>query len=528
MNVYIRFLLSILLIPLLSEGILAQKTFTGDVAEIIYNHCTVCHRPGEIGPFSMTNYEEVKNFASTIKYVTSIKYMPPWKPDPEYSHFLEENYLSDEEIQTIADWVDAGTPYGDASEEPPLPEFPVGSLLGEPDLVLSFAESHLHKGNGLDEYRYFVLPTGLTEDKVIKSMELRPGNSRIVHHALFFEDVTGYLASIDAQSPEYGIDGFNEFEIDNVLNYDQYPGYVPGTKPRYYPDGLGQTLSANSDLVIQMHYAPWNVDQRDSSSVNIFFADENEDVRRTVKDRILLPFDIVNGLFFISGGQVRTFEGVWNITSDVSLLGLSPHMHLLGTSWEVYLELPDGTRENLISIPDWDFNWQGAYYFDRFKVAPAGSKIHAFASYDNTSSNPNNPANPPVFVSWGEGTNDEMYYLPIFYVDYEDGDENVVFDINTSTEDPILDFGEHKIYPISPNPVAEGLVATKFSLAQGGAVNISILNMSGQVVKELREYEFFNRGTHLVHFDATTLNSGVYFVHISGKRINLTEKFVKY
>ena len=121
-------------------------------------------------------------------------------------------------------------------------------------------------------------------------------------------------------------------------------------------------------------------------------------------------------------------------------MGLSPHMHLLGTDWEVYLERPDGTRENLISIPEWDFNWQGAYYFPKFIVAPFGSVVHAIAGYDNTSENINNPSNPPQFVAWGENTTDEMYYLPLFYVPYEDGDEDVVFeDVNTAEdESPIF------------------------------------------------------------------------------------------
>ena len=162
--------------------------------------------------------------------------MPPWQPDPDFRHFLGENFLTDDQITMISDWVDAGSPEGSEAATP-FPDFPEGSVLGEPDLILQFSESYLHKGNNQDEYRYFVLPTGLTEDKTLKAIELRPGNSQIVHHALFFEDLTGQAARNDARTPEYGFDGFGGFagdDLESILSQKQYPGYVPGQKPVSY------------------------------------------------------------------------------------------------------------------------------------------------------------------------------------------------------------------------------------------------------------------------------------------------------
>ena len=157
-------------------------------------------------------------------------------------------------------------------------------MLGTPDLVLTFKESYIHKGNGKDEYRYFVIPTGLTENKKIKAVELRPGNTKIVHHALFFADQSGKARQYDNNTAEYGfsVDDNPDFNVLEVINRDQFPGYVPGQKPRNFPDGLAQNLPANSDLVIQMHYAPWSVNESDSSSVNIFFANDNEVIERTL------------------------------------------------------------------------------------------------------------------------------------------------------------------------------------------------------------------------------------------------------
>ncbi|MEM1124480.1 MAG: cytochrome c, partial [Bacteroidota bacterium] len=151
----------------------AQVTFSEHIAPIIYENCTSCHRPGEIAPFSLTNYEEVANWSNMIRYVTEIKYMPPWKPDRSYSRFVGESGLTDEEIELIAEWVESGSPQGNPSLEPPIPSFPSGSQLGTPDLVLKMDEVYFIEGNNTDDYRVFVLPTGLTEDKEIAAIEFR-------------------------------------------------------------------------------------------------------------------------------------------------------------------------------------------------------------------------------------------------------------------------------------------------------------------------------------------------------------------
>ena len=504
----------------ISSGIVSQPTFSKDVAPIIFKHCTVCHRQGEIGPMKLTNYEEVKNWASTIKYVTTNKIMPPWKADESYSRFVDENYLSQSQIKTIADWVNAGALEGNPSQTPKLPDFPENSLLGVPDLVLKFKKPYIHKGNGQDEYRYFVLPTGLTESKKIKAIELRPGNKKIVHHALFFSDQSGKARQYDDKTPEYGFNANEnaDFRVFEVINRDQYPGYVPGQKPRNFPDGLAQILPANSDLVIQMHYAPWSVDESDSSTVNIFFAKDNEVIDRTVKDYIMLPFNLVTGAnsFFILPNQVKKFEGIYTVPSDISLIGIFPHMHLLGKNWEVFVENPDGTKTNLIKINDWDFNWQGGYYFDKYKIAKKGSKIRAIATYDNTTNNPNNPNNPLKIVTWGEGTKDEMYYLPLLYVPYKTGDENVIFDNHLSDVNNISNVT--LTASIYPNPVSSNHpnpVHIQFELDRGMPVDVGIYNINGQLVRSLREKEYFAQGQHFLHLQSNHLSKGMYLVKIN-------------
>ena len=525
-------LLSILIIGALPFVSIAQPTFAKDVAPIIYNHCTSCHRAGEIGPMALTNYEEVSNWASTIKYVTDAGIMPPWKADHAYSRFLDENYLSDSQVKTISDWVNAGAPAGDLSETPPLPQFPENSLLGTPDLVLSFKQSYVHKGTGKDEYRYFVLPTGITQNKKLKAIELRPGNKKIVHHALFFADQTGKARQYDNQTAAYGfsVDDNPDFNVSEVLNRAQFPGYVPGQKPRNFPDGLAQDLPANSDLVIQMHYAPWSVDESDSSTVNLFFSKPNEVIDRTVKDYIMLPFNLVTGAnsFFILPGQVKKFQGVYTVPSDVSLVGIFPHMHYLGKNWEVYIENPDGSKTNLIKINDWDFNWQGGYYFDKYRIAKKGSKIHAFATYDNTVNNPANPTNPPKFVTWGEGSKDEMYYLPLLYVPYKSGDENVVFEQTSSVVDwtstsPGI---SAKVYPNPTTSESNLPLHIEFSLKSGFPIRIEVFNGQGKLIRTLRENEYYGQGDHIVHLEQQHLNAGSYSVRITSAKESITLPFV--
>ncbi len=507
----------------------SQVTFTKDIAPVIYNKCANCHRPGEIGPFSLTNFEEVQNNGEMIKFVTQSKYMPPWKADPTYQHYLEENYLSETEIKNISEWVDNNMPYGNASDEPKFPDYPEGSTLGKPDLVLTFDSKYTHQSNNKDVYWYFVLPTKLPENKVIKAIELRPGNKKIVHHALFFQDTTGSARSFDLKTPEFGFSANTPgFGTDVALQREQFPGYVPGQKPIRFPESLGQKLNKNSDLVVQMHYAPTSIPQTDSSSVNIFFADKNENISRYVKSRIMLPSDLPGGFFgfIIPANQKKVFQGKWKINQNISVLSVFPHMHLLGKRWKVWIEKPDGTTENLMKIDDWDFNWQGGYYFKKFIIAPKNSIVYAEAEYDNTLDNPVNPNNPTKSVTWGENTTDEMYYFPLLYVPYKTGDENVVFDQSTAVEDISNKDIENKIYSISPNPASNELVSIGFNLKNANTLNISLFDNKGQFIKPIRKNEFFNQGPSFVHLDASVLTSGVYYVRIEGKGVVSTEKFV--
>ena len=504
----------LLLVFMLGLETKAQEvTYSEHIASIIYDNCTSCHRPGEIAPFALTNYEEVSAWGATIQYVTEIKYMPPWKPDPDYSNFVGERRLSDEDIQLIADWVEAGTPQGNPDLEPPLPNFTEGSQLGEPDLVLEMAEDYHIAGNNIDDYRVFVLPTGLTDDKEIAAIEFRAGNTKAVHHALLAYETLGAAAAMDAESPEYGYEAFGGF---GVATQGNFTGYTPGISNIFYPEGIGKTLPAGADILIQVHYAPLPSDETDRSSLNIFFKDEADPISREVERLPFTPLDLDGGFFsfFIPPNEVKTFHGTKQITEDISLISIYPHCHYLGQGWEIYAVTPTDDTINIISIPEWDFNWQGEYTLERMKKIPSGSIIHAYSTYDNTTNNPFNPNNPPELVRWGEGTGDEMFLSGLSYVPYLAGDEDIVIggDMTTSTDE----LTEEESYQLSapfPNPTS-GEVTLAFSLPNGQPISIELFDLKGSLVQTIIPRSVYLPGQHQITFTTQALPEGLYSIRI--------------
>ena len=489
-----------------------QVNFSEHIAPIIYNNCTSCHRAGEIGPMPFTNYAEVQAWASMIEYVTDIGYMPPWKPDPNYTKFIGERFLSDQEVQTIKDWVAAGTPQGDPSLEPPVPTFPTGSQVGIPDAVLTMAQPYTVQGNNQDDYRVFVLPSGFTQEKEIAAIEFRPGNKKAVHHALIAYETNGAAAALDAQSPVYGYHAYGDF---GVQTDGMFTAYTPGIQTIKYADGLGKKVPAGADILIQVHYAPLPTNETDQSSLNIFFADNA--VQRDVEELWILPNVLDGGFFsfFILPNQVKQFHGSYIVQQDVSLLSVYPHAHLLGKSWEVFAVPPQGDTINIIKIDDWDFNWQGNYIFDKMKKIPTGSTIHFYTTYDNTTNNPNNPSNPPAYVSWGEGTTDEMFVAFFEWVPYQPGDENIV--LNTDNYNTLFTKPSHKLYPIYPNP-AQGEITLGFSLVEGEKITIDIYDVVGKQIKRLVDNTLYPFGHHKLSLQTADLPSGSYMVSFRTER----------
>ena len=392
----------------------SQVNFSEHISPIIYNNCTECHRVGQSGPMPFTNYLEVASLGNMINYVTAIDYMPPWHADTEYSTFLGERGLTDEQKSLINEWVSNGMLQGDPSLEAPIPNFPEGSSVGVPDAVFTMEEEYLIEGNNQDDYRVFVFETNFPEDKYLKSIEIIPGNYAAVHHVLINID-DGACAAVDASTPEYGYEcesGFCTGEVPQLS-----AGYTPGMVPPIWNNDIGMLLPAGADISIQMHYAPSPIDQYDQSSINLFF--KEQPVLREIQVET-----IVDTQLLVPANEIYEHYVSFEIEEDISLISILPHMHLIGKSWLVYAE-NNGDTIPIISIPEWDFNWQSFYQPEYMLKLPQGYTLHAYATYDNTSSNPLNPNSPPQNIYWCDYTTCEMFFLPFAYVPYQEEDENI-------------------------------------------------------------------------------------------------------
>lgn len=379
----------------------AAPTFNKDIAPILYQNCATCHRPGQVSPFSLLTYNDAAKRASLIATVTARRYMPPWKAESGYGHFADERRLTVAQIRAIGDWAAGGAPEGDQREKPMPPRFGSGWEAGQPDTVLAMPQKFTIPAEGHDVFQCFVIPLNFTADRYAKTVEFRPGNPRVVHHALFFLDTSGEARRLDAQTAEPGYPCFGSPQITVSGGLG---GWAPGATPSALPPGVAHTVSKGSDLVVQIHYHPSGKPETDQSSVGLTFADP--------PDRGLASLLVGTRQIDLPPGDAHHEVADWlRIPEDIDLIGIAPHAHLLCRDMQAQATLPDGTTVPLIWIKDWDFNWQGQYRYAEPVHLPKGTRIEMRYIYDNSSGNPRNPANPPKRVTFGEQTNDEMALL---------------------------------------------------------------------------------------------------------------------
>ena len=253
-----------------------QITYTRDIAPILFANCTECHREGAVAPFPLENYEHAKRWAQMISYVTEQRIMPPWKPVEGFGEFNDERVLSDHQISLIQEWVSNGTPKGDDADLVSSPEFSKEKWpLGEPDTVVKLKEPFNVPAEGEDIYRFFVVPSGFTEDHPTIGIDFRPSDPTVVHHALVMMDYSGRARKIDAEDPE---PGFSVFGPGNFMNPGTsayfISGWVPGMKPFALPEGTAMWLPKGGDLLLQVHYHLTGKATQDQSEVAFYFQEE--------------------------------------------------------------------------------------------------------------------------------------------------------------------------------------------------------------------------------------------------------------
>lgn len=368
----------------------AEITYVNSVAAILQKRCLECHRQGEIGPFAMDDPEEVAGWADMIAEVVAERRMPPWHAAPEHGDFANDRSLDEDEIETLTRWAAAGAPLGNLERDRDLlPEPPVFTsgwqLPRAPDRVIEISpEPFSVPATGTVRYQYFRVDPELDQDVWLESAELLPGNRLVVHHILAF---------VRPKGSEGGINAARGFLV----------GYVPGARNEGWPSGMAKRIPANSELIFQVHYTPIGTPQEDQSKLGLCFADPQAITHEVVTTSALqTQFEIP------PGASDHVVQGTAPAHKrDATLLGMSPHMHVRGKSYRYELMRGDGSRETLLDIPAYDFNWQTTYVLREPLALKPGDRMFCTATYDNSAANLNNP-DPTSTVRWGDQTWDEM------------------------------------------------------------------------------------------------------------------------
>jgi hypothetical protein len=389
-------------------------TFSHDVAPLLYRHCATCHHEGAVAPFPLLTYADVAKRAELIASVTARRYMPPWLPDAP--RLANERRLTEAEIAVFQLWAKTGAPEGNPAETPPAPQFTEGWTLGTPNLEAEMPASFQVPADGPDLYRCFLIPLPNHAQHYIRAIEIRPGNARVVHHALLFQDPLGAGRKRDRGS------GYECFGTPGFLPAHGLGGWTPGSQVITMLPGMAETLYASSNLLIQVHYHPTGKPESDQTRVALYYTDEKP--RRHLTD-VALTSSRIN----IPPGQSDyKVTDYFTLPVDVDAIGIIPHAHYICRDMLGYAILPNGKRRTLIHIPDWNFNWQEQYRYPEPIRLPADTRIEMEFTYDNSDANPRNPNHPPKRVLYGPASTDEMAglhleVLPVRESDLEELDQ---------------------------------------------------------------------------------------------------------
>jgi predicted negative regulator of RcsB-dependent stress response len=444
----------------------AAPVFTHDIAPIVHQYCAPCHRPGEAGPFSLLTYHDVKAHALQIVDVTRRRYMPPWLPEPGHGDFKDELRLTSDQIQTIADWVAAGSPEGSVSDPPQITEganvkngqvdeaprqVDNGWQLGQPDLILEAPQAFSLPASGTDVYWNFIFTANIPSPRWVRAIEIRPGGKRLVHHANLYVD-RAHSARQREIAPGAGFPGM-DFVVERTVfepNDGRFLYWKPGGLPYNEPDGFAWRLEPGSDLVLNAHMQPSGKPEQVRPAVGLYFTD-----KPGTRFPMLVQLEHDSALNIPPGDRDFLVSDDFKLPMDVYLMAVYPHAHNLGHVLEAYATLPSpvaaaskstaaaskpatppsahvtpaatvgkiapgtrtsapkpgGRREWLIRIPEWDRNWEAVYRYKEPVFLPKGTVISMRFHYDNSASNPRNPHNPPQRVHAGNRVRDEMAHL---------------------------------------------------------------------------------------------------------------------
>ncbi|MDP3517896.1 MAG: hypothetical protein Q8S94_12090 [Pseudohongiella sp.] len=371
-------------------------SYDRDIAPIIAEHCAKCHREGGIAPFAMDSHTMVQGWSPMIREVVMTKRMPPGQIDPHVGDFSNSMVLPDHQAQQLLHWIAAGAPMNAAGPDPLLAlEWPDSRwAFGEPDYVIKIPPQEIPATGVLDYYNV-VVPITIASDRWVRASQYIPGDRTVLHHTLH------------SIIPPGAQRGGSLLGGDDPDRPDIAP-YIPGQDPRMEPADTGGLLKAGTTIAMQMHYTTTGRATVDESEIGVWFYPEDV----VPKQRM-------------SGACACVFTPTWThipphdpdfemsafitIDQDAELFSLTPHMHFRGKRMRFTATYPDGQREELINIANYNYNWQLAYTFSQPKFIPAGTIITADGAFDNSTRNKNNP-DPDRSVPWGLQSWDEMFF----------------------------------------------------------------------------------------------------------------------
>lgn len=409
----------------LASAAMAAPTFTKDVAPILYKHCVQCHKPKDIAPMSFLDYKSARPWAKSIREAVLSKKMPPWFADPQYGHFSNDPSLTKAEIETLKAWADTGAKEGDAKDMPAAPAFTEGWQLGKPDYVVDIGTDHtVQPGN--DAYEHFVVPSNLKEGMWIRAAEIKPGNRQVVHHVHVVIVQDGKAPTVSTKGMP-ALDSFflkegnmTRMKMDApVVNDGCAPdapnlpylrgfqegglaAFLPGRPPDVFPAGTAKWVPPGSKLEFIIHYAKVSgKPQTDRTSIGFYLAPG-------APERPLRRLDLRNFFFRIPAGEPnQEVTRCYDAESDKLLLSFTPHYHYRGKDVRYEIIEPDGKRETLLYVPNYNFEWQLVYRLKEPKLLRKGSRLKVTVHYDNSANNRGNP-DPTKVLRWGDKSEEEM------------------------------------------------------------------------------------------------------------------------
>jgi len=399
-----------------ADAVPAAPTFSKDVAPILMRSCVQCHRPGQVAPMSLLTYEEARPWARSIKTKVTKREMPPWNLDPTVGikEILDDPSLSEAEIQTIANWVDAGSPRGNAADMPKAPTFASADTwtIGEPDFIIESPE-WIQPAQGADWFGDFYVDSKLTEDRWIKAIEVLPTvkGRKAVHHTIVYA-IQDDKDLLNEMLPVRTPDGFN------ANNGTRLAEYTIGNNGDIYADGTARLIKAGAKIHFNAHYHSIGEEVKDHIRVGIKFYPRGYTPKYVLMNKLLSA----SGYIDIPAGasNVRN-DGYFTLPKPTKLMLFQPHMHWRGKSMQLEAIYPDGRTELISSVPHFDSNWQITYAYKNPPVFPAGTTLHQTSYHDNSAASKNNP-DPNNWVGGGERTVDEMSIAHIDFIYLSDED----------------------------------------------------------------------------------------------------------